>query len=68
LPDILRAGIFAIARGYEDAHDLDRRRLDPDLPARQRGQLPDIGASAPAASAPASKRRQKGLDICLAVS
>ncbi len=29
LPDILRARIFAIACGYEDADDLDRLRFDP---------------------------------------
>ena len=29
LPDVLRARIFAIACGYEDADDLDRLRLDP---------------------------------------
>src|SRR3979411_3555277 len=29
LPDILRARIFAIACGYEDADDLDRLRVDP---------------------------------------
>src|ERR1700749_1835468 len=29
LPDILRARIFAIACGYEDADDLDRLRCDP---------------------------------------
>jgi len=29
LPDILRARIFAIARGYADADDLDRLRVDP---------------------------------------
>jgi hypothetical protein len=29
LADILRARIFAIAWGYEDADDLDRLRLDP---------------------------------------
>jgi len=29
LPDILRARIFAIACGYEDADDLDRLRTDP---------------------------------------
>src|SRR5258708_10346115 len=29
LPHILRARIFAIACGYEDAHDLDRLRCDP---------------------------------------
>ena len=31
LPDILRARIFAIACGYEDADDLDRLRFDPAL-------------------------------------
>jgi hypothetical protein len=31
LPDILRARIFAIACGYEDANDLDRLRFDPAL-------------------------------------
>ena len=31
LPDILRARIFAIACGYEDADDLDRLRSDPAL-------------------------------------
>jgi hypothetical protein len=29
LPDILRARIFAIACGYEDADDLDRLRVAP---------------------------------------
>src|SRR5215471_19633469 len=29
LPDILRARIFAIACGYEDADDLDQLRFDP---------------------------------------
>src|SRR5260370_13841454 len=29
LPDILRARIFAIACGYEDADDLDRLRFHP---------------------------------------
>src|SRR5258708_12169071 len=39
LPDILRARIFAIACGYEDADDLDRLRFDPafNLPS---GPLP----------------------------
>jgi len=32
LPDILRARIFAIACGYEDADDLDRLRCDPARP------------------------------------
>jgi len=36
LPDILRARIFAIACGYEDADDLDRLRSDPTFKARLR--------------------------------
>jgi hypothetical protein len=36
LPDILRARIFAIARGYEDADDLDRLRRDAAGGSRQR--------------------------------
>ena len=42
LPDILRAGIFAIACGYEDADDLDRRRTDPGFKLAC-GRLPDSG-------------------------
>src|SRR5256714_15581176 len=34
LPDILRARIFAIACGYEDADDLDRLRLRSALKLR----------------------------------
>jgi hypothetical protein len=37
LPDILRARIFAIACGYEDADDLDRLRLDPAFKQRIAG-------------------------------
>jgi DDE family transposase len=40
LPDILRARIFAIACGYEDADDLDRLRSDPALKLAC-GRLPD---------------------------
>ena len=40
LPDILRARIFAIACGYEDADDLDRLRGDPAAGLRR---LPDTG-------------------------
>ena len=36
LPDILRARIFAIACGYEDADDLDRLRFDPRVQAGMR--------------------------------
>jgi hypothetical protein len=43
LPDILRARIFAIACGYEDADDLDRLRLDPAFKLAC-GRLPDSGA------------------------
>src|SRR5439155_343533 len=40
LPDILRARIFAIACGYEDANDLDRLRFDPAFKLAC-GRLPD---------------------------
>jgi hypothetical protein len=40
LPDILRARIFAIACGYEDADDLDRLRFDPAFKLAC-GRLPD---------------------------
>lgn len=42
LPDILRARIFAIACGYEDGDDLDRRRTDPAFKVAC-GRLPDSG-------------------------
>jgi hypothetical protein len=42
LPDILRARIFAIACGYEDADDLDRLRCDPAFKLAC-GRLPDSG-------------------------
>ena len=42
LPVILRARIFAIACGYEDADDLDRLRYDPALKLAC-GRLPDTG-------------------------
>jgi Transposase DDE domain group 1 len=42
LPDILRARIFAIACGYEDADDLDRLRFDPAFKLAC-GWLPDTG-------------------------
>ena len=41
-PDILRARIFAIACGYEDADDLDRLRFDPAFKLAC-GRLPDSG-------------------------
>jgi hypothetical protein len=40
--DILRARIFAIACGYEDANDLDRLRSDPAFKLAC-GRLPDSG-------------------------
>ena len=43
LPDILRARIFAIACGYEDADDRDRLRTDPAFKLAC-GRLPDSGA------------------------
>src|SRR5258708_2397265 len=42
VPDILRARIFAIACGYEDADDLDRLRFDPAFKLAC-GRLPDTG-------------------------
>ena len=42
LPDILRARIFAIACGYEDADDLDRLRSDPAFKLAG-SRLPDTG-------------------------
>src|SRR3954465_12166813 len=42
LPGILRARIFAIACGYEDADDLDRLRFDPAFKLAC-GRLPDSG-------------------------
>ena len=42
LPDILRARIFAIACGYEDADDLDRLRSDPAFKLAC-SRLPDTG-------------------------
>ena len=46
LPDILRARIFALACGYEDADDLDRLRFDPALKLAY-GRLPDTGRDSP---------------------
>jgi hypothetical protein len=40
--DILRARVFAIACGYEDANDLDRLRTDPAFKLAC-GRLPDSG-------------------------
>src|SRR5205085_1542523 len=42
ISDDLRARIFAIACGYEDANDLDRLRFDPALKLAC-GRLPDTG-------------------------
>lgn len=42
LTDILRARVFAIACGYEDANDLDRLRNDPAFKLAC-GRLPDSG-------------------------
>ena len=43
MADILRARMFAIACGYEDANDLDRLRTDPAFKLAC-GRLPDSGA------------------------
>ena len=42
--DILRAHIFAIACGYEDANDLDRLRFDPPFKLTC-GRLPDSAST-----------------------
>ena len=42
LADMLRARIFAIACGYEDADDLDHLRFDPAFKLAC-GRLPDTG-------------------------
>ena len=42
IADIVRARIFAIACGYEDANDLDRLRTDPAFKLAC-GRLPDSG-------------------------
>ena len=42
LADILRARLFAIACGYEDADDLDSLRIDPAFKLAC-GRLPDSG-------------------------
>ena len=42
LPDILRARMFAIVCGHEDADDLDRLQFDPALKLAC-GRLPDTG-------------------------
>lgn len=42
MADILRARIFAIACGHEEANDLDRLRSDPDFKLAC-GRLPDSG-------------------------
>lgn len=43
MPDILRARVFAIACGYEDADDLDALRDDPGFRLAL-GKLPGSGA------------------------
>ena len=42
IPDMLRARMFAIAAGYEDANDLDTLRVDPAFKLAC-GRLPDTG-------------------------
>jgi len=58
LPDILRARIFAIACGYEDADDLDRLRTDPALKLAC-GRLPAIPAEICARSRPSRAGRMR---------
>ena len=54
-PDILRARIFAIACGYEDADDLDRLRSDPAFKLAC-SRLPDTGRAL--CSQPTVSRRE----------
>src|SRR3546814_4690887 len=56
LDDILRARVFAIACGYEDADDLDALRDDPGFRLAL-GKLPESGAGL--ASQPTMSRRSE---------
>ncbi len=58
--DILRARIFAIACGYEDANDLDRLRFDPAFKLAC-GRLPDSGLDL--ASQPTCSRLENLSDL-----
>jgi hypothetical protein len=60
LADILRARILAIARGYEDADDLDELRTDPDLKLAC-GRLSDTGRDLP--SQPTMSRCENAPDL-----
>jgi len=73
LPDILRARIFAIACGYEDADDLDRLRSDPTFKLAC-GRLPDTGIDLRnagrdqvglGASLPLERPREDGCELVL---
>jgi len=57
--DILRARIFAIACGYEDANDLDRLRFDPAFKLAC-GRLPDSGLDL--CSQPTCSRLREAID------
>jgi len=48
LPDMLRARIFAIACGYEDADDLDRLRRFPQVQQEQHDHADGVGLGLPA--------------------
>jgi hypothetical protein len=58
LLDVLRARIYAIAQGYEDANDLDRLREDPALKVAC-GRLPASGKAL--ASQPTLSRFENGV-------
>lgn len=60
MADILRARIFAIACGYEDANDLDRLRTDPAFKLAC-GRLPDSGIDL--CSQPTSSRLENLPDL-----
>jgi hypothetical protein len=61
LPDILRARIFAIACGYEDADDLDRLHSDPAFKLAC-SRLPDTGRDL--CSQPTISRRENAPSLC----
>jgi hypothetical protein len=61
LPDILRARIFAIACGYEDADDLDRLRSDPAFKLAC-SRLPDPGRDLCSQPQPTISRWAKGVE------
>jgi len=64
MADILRARIFAIACGYEDANDLDRLRCDPAFKLAC-ARLPDDGLDL--CSQPTCSRMENLPDLCTVI-